>query len=152
MSTLADRFILLRGKVKQGDFAKKLKINPNTLRSYENGRSSPNQILLERICVQFSVSPEWILLGRGPMYSIEAKPNQLEKAQNTENMQRPTSIQPFLCPHCAQLEAKLERLEEERRGLSAENRQLWQNNSILREKCARLRYPDHSMPGQDEEL
>ena len=67
MSTIAERMLLLRGKTKQGVFAKLLEINPNTLRSYENGRTSPNQEFLERVCVQFSVSPAWLLLGKGPM-------------------------------------------------------------------------------------
>src|SRR5574344_1354858 len=67
MSTLADRLLLVRGKAKQGAFARGLGVNPNTLRSYENGRSSPNQEFLERICVQFSVSAGWLVLGRGDM-------------------------------------------------------------------------------------
>lgn len=71
MSTIAERLLILRGKAKQGDFAKTLGVNPNTLRSYENGRSNPNQEFLERLCVQFSVSPSWLLLGIGPMRANE---------------------------------------------------------------------------------
>lgn len=68
MNTISERLLLLRGKTKQGDFAKALQINPNTLRNYENGRVLPNQEILERICVEFSVSAEWLLTGRGPMH------------------------------------------------------------------------------------
>lgn len=71
MPTIAERLLLVRGKTKQGEFAKLLNINPNTLRNYENGRVTPNQEILERVCVQFSVLPEWLLLGTGPMYRGE---------------------------------------------------------------------------------
>lgn len=66
-TTISERLLALRGKTKQGDFAKLLGINPNTLRNYENGRVYPNQEILERICVTFSVLPEWLLMGTGPM-------------------------------------------------------------------------------------
>ena len=71
MNTFAERLLLLRGKIKQNEFAKLLEINPNTLRSYENGLALPNQKLLESICVKFSVFPEWLLLGTGPMYATK---------------------------------------------------------------------------------
>lgn len=64
----------------------------------------------------------------------------IEQGQNDA----PTSLQ-ATCPRCAKLEAKLEISEEERRELSAENRRLYQEKSILerengdlREKVARL--------------
>lgn len=68
MKTIGERLLFVRGEMKQGAFAKALNINPNTLRNYESGRVSPNQDILERICVQFSVSPEWLLLGTGPAW------------------------------------------------------------------------------------
>lgn len=49
------------------------------------------------------------------------------------------------CPRCAKLEARLERVEEERREMAAEgrkiaeeNRRLWKENADLRERCARF--------------
>lgn len=67
MTTFAQRLLILRGSTKQGEFAQQLEVNPNTLRAYEEGRSLPNQDVLSRICVKFSVSPSWLLLGHGPM-------------------------------------------------------------------------------------
>lgn len=84
MSTIAERLLMVRGSAKQGEFAKALSINPNTLRNYENGRVLPNQDILERICVQFSVSPVWLLLGTGSMYSQgEVPQNEVDLVQLT---------------------------------------------------------------------
>lgn len=75
--------------MKQKDFAQILGINPNTLRAYEDGRSIPNQDVLERICVKFSVSPAWLLLGRGPMY---------EKGNKDDTSTPPSTKWPPLIP------------------------------------------------------
>jgi len=124
-NAIAERFLVIRGKAKQGDFAKALGINPNTLRNYENGRVSPNHKILERICVEFSVSPTWLLLGIGPMYSnaggIEA-----------------SSAARVACSRCDKLETKLEKVEEQRDGLITDNRQLLRENGELRAQIARL--------------
>lgn len=56
-----------------------MNINANTLRAYENGRSIPNQEVLEQICVKFSVNPAWLLLGTGPMKEVD-KDSSSEKA------------------------------------------------------------------------
>lgn len=67
MKHVAKRIRAVRGTMKQWDFAEKIGINPNTLRNYENGRVLPNQEVLANICLAFSVSPEWLLLGAGSM-------------------------------------------------------------------------------------
>ena len=67
MTTFAQCLPILRGSTQQGEFAQQLEVNPNSLRAYEEGRSLPNQDVLSRICVKFSVSPSWLLLGHGPM-------------------------------------------------------------------------------------
>lgn len=64
-SSMADRLVFLRGNMTQKEFAKKVGINPNTLRNYETGRVLPNQALLATLCYYLNVDPEWILLGRG---------------------------------------------------------------------------------------
>lgn len=74
MSSIADRLLQIRGKVKQKAFADTLGINANTLRGYESGRVLPNHEFLEKICVQFSVNPKWLLLGTGPMKTGEKNP------------------------------------------------------------------------------
>ena len=136
MSTIAERFLILRGKAKQGVFAATLGINPNTLRSYENGRSIPNQELLEKICVQFSVSPSWLLLGIGPIRLDDP----VEQPMPATRIAAPAAPDPSplaACPRCAKLEAKLEKVEAQRDELAQENRQLWKENGEYRERLAR---------------
>lgn len=136
MSTVAERFLILRGKAKQGAFADILGINPNTLRSYENGRSIPNQELLEKICVQFSVSPSWLLLGVGPMRSGDPAEQPMPATQPVVPPV-PGLAPQATCQRCAKLEAELDIERQERRDLAAENRQLWEKNAELRERLAR---------------
>lgn len=143
MSTIAERLLLVRGKIKQGEFATLLGVNPNTLRSYENGRSCPNQEFLERICVQFSVSAEWLLLGHGPMRRKEERPASTpepEQAQPSEIASTTT------CARCERLEEELTEERRERRELSAELREvnaelrkLARENSELIKENAELR-------------
>ena len=72
-SSIADRILSIRGTRKQGEFARELDVNPNTLRAYEKGRATPGQDFLERLAVKFSVNPEWLLLGQGDMYLQPAR-------------------------------------------------------------------------------
>lgn len=122
MSTIAERLLTLRGKAKQGEFAKLLGINPNTLRSYENGRSSPNQDFLEQICVQFSVSPEWLLLGRGTMDGKNGDSSCEHEDAQAESVP---------CARCARLEMRLEAVEGERRSASEKLVEALQANLAL---------------------
>lgn len=90
-STIAERFLMARGKMKQADFAKALGITPNSLRNYESGRVSPNHKVLERLCVQFSLSPAWLLLGQGPMRIIDETPPPDSQLYPTADMSWPSS-------------------------------------------------------------
>ena len=127
MSTIAERFLLVRGKMKQGEFARALQINPNTLRNYENGRVVPNQAVLARLCVYFSVSPEWLLLGNGHM-------RHEEYAHHTEPLQciSPCDLRATSSCRCVKLEEKIEKVEAQRDELAQENRQLLRENCNLR--------------------
>ena len=140
MNTIAERLLLVRGKIKQGEFAALLDVNPNTLRSYENGRSCPNQEFLERICVQFSVSAEWLLLGRGSMRAGETR------SEHTEQSQLVETASAISCARCALLEEELTEERKERRELgaelrevNAENRRLAKENTELIRENAELR-------------
>jgi transcriptional regulator with XRE-family HTH domain len=48
-------------------FAAKVGLPKRTLTNYRDGISRPPSDVLERICMEFNVRPEWLLLGRGPM-------------------------------------------------------------------------------------
>lgn len=142
MTTISERLLELRGERKQGEFAKLLGINPNTLRSYESGRSLPNQDILERICVHFSVSPAWLLLGHGPM-KIEEFPTVPLTSETVGPPEQQSAPDSKILIEKLEKELEAERLE--RRTLTNENRRLYQENSTLlrengdlREKIARL--------------
>lgn len=86
MSTIADRIIAVRGKMRQADFAEKIGINTNTLRNYENGRALPNQKVLESICVHFSVNSSWLLLGAGSIYVSDQHPKKIPQTPSPEEL------------------------------------------------------------------
>lgn len=64
MISLAERIKQLRGTLTQKEFAAKVGINMNTLRAYEKGRTSPPADAIVRMCTNFDVSADWLLLGR----------------------------------------------------------------------------------------
>lgn len=139
MTTIAERFLLVRGKTKQGDFAKALGINPNTLRNYENGRVLPNQEILERVCTQFSVSPRWLLLGEGTMteqnvpsdFTVQPEAPRLQPQRGTWDLS-------LFLAKLEKVEGQRDDLLEESRQLHRENASLLRENGLLREKIARL--------------
>ena len=114
MTTFAQRLLTLRGATKQGVFAQELRLNPNTLRAYEEGRSFPNQKILERICVKYSVSPVWLLLGEGSMRPLE--PDNQKKAVPDESQTTPAA-----CQRCMGLYEKLVQAQERENVLLKEN-------------------------------
>jgi len=132
MSTVAGRLLQVRGKTKQGDFAKLLGINPNTLRTYENGRSLPNQDFLARVCVQFSVSPSWLLLGEGPMRVGEKMPGTKVIAPQEKTSAKTERSNEVLL-------ALLAEVQRERQDLSKENQLLHKEKEVLLREIGDLR-------------
>ncbi len=55
----------------QADFAKRLNINLSSLRNYMMGRSKPDAGVIETLCEEFGVSPDWLILGVGEMFFRE---------------------------------------------------------------------------------
>lgn len=134
--TVAARIVAIRGEQSRRAFANTLEIKENTLRNYEQGLSLPNFDTISKICRLFSVSPEWLVLGKGEMQATSKDPTSIDiKVVRTDKMsdaELPLRI--------AKLEAKLERVEEERREVSAENRRLYSEKEVLyREKEQLLR-------------
>lgn len=41
-------------------------VSHDSIRRYEEGRGIPSSVLIA-VCTAFDVSPDWLLLGRGPM-------------------------------------------------------------------------------------
>ena len=98
---------------------------------------------IEKIALDYNVTADWLLFGRGPMHPGEPTVNQPIMPQPTV-APPPESAPSADCPHCARLEAKLEKLENKLEGVEAqrddlvlENRQLWKENGEYRERLAR---------------
>ncbi|HJB66944.1 MAG TPA: hypothetical protein H9768_11805 [Candidatus Mailhella merdavium] len=132
MQTLQERLTYIRGKQPRDIFAPSLGIKPTTWRNYELGATLPTSDALSAICNILKISPQWLLLGEGPIRT--------ENVQATSPLPKHASdtVPQAACPHCAELEEELKTERRERRELAAENRQLWRENGELREKVARL--------------
>ena len=61
--------------LKNGQFAEMLGINPAGVSHLLSGRNNPGYELLTKILLRFpDVSADWLLLGAGPMYRLDAEP------------------------------------------------------------------------------
>ncbi|WP_165352067.1 helix-turn-helix domain-containing protein [Solidesulfovibrio carbinolicus] len=58
--------------MKQDDFAAKLGVTTVTLQNYFKSVRLPSSDFIKQTCVEFSVHPEWLLMGSGPMRRGEA--------------------------------------------------------------------------------
>lgn len=65
MKELGNKIKEIRGKESRAEFAKRHNIHPNTLQRWENGERQPDLEFLQRIVVEYKLSPEWLLLGQG---------------------------------------------------------------------------------------
>lgn len=77
---------------------------------------------------------DWLYSGRGAMLPddpVGEAGQQEVKMETVLNVPRP-------CERCIKLESELDIEKAERRVLSNENRRLWKENGILRERCATL--------------
>ena len=98
---------------------------------------------IEKIALDYNVTADWLLFGRGPMRPGEPT----EQPTPATRSAAPLTPEPApldACSHCARLEAKLEKLESKLEGVEAqrddlvlENRQLWKENGEYRERLAR---------------
>ena len=111
----------------QEAFSRSINISKGSLGFYERNENLPNVDVILKICSTAKVSLKWLLTGVGPMNLSALAENESSESDIL-----------YKCPRCAWLEGKLDRLEEERRELTAENRHLWKENAALRERCARL--------------
>ena len=134
MNTLGERIKLARGGISQEAFARILSISKGALGFYERNENLPNVDVILKICSKTGVGLEWLLMGRGPMRPGCAT----EGAQGSQAEESRAPESAASCERCARMENRLDRLEDERRELSVENRRLWKENAELRERCARF--------------
>ena len=64
---ITERIKAVRGKLSQEEFAQLLGVHKNSVGRYERGDSTPGMDFAEKVCFVYGVSPEWFLLGTGPM-------------------------------------------------------------------------------------
>lgn len=100
---------------------------------------------IEKIALDYNVTADWLLFGRGPMHpseSTEQSPPPVYPAVPPA----PEPVPQVTCPRCARLEAKLEKVEEQRDDLAQENRQLLRENGDLKARVAQLEAEVHKPP------
>lgn len=66
------RIVIERSGLTLPAFASKVGVSKNTLVNYRNGATTPNVRFLEKVCMEFEVSREWLVLGLGSFEPTEA--------------------------------------------------------------------------------
>ena len=133
MNTLGERIKFARGSISQEAFSRDLGISKGSLGFYERNENLPNTDVVLKICSKTGVRLEWLLTGDGPMRDSSDVPDPAAGgADDGISEEQASSLR------CLMLEKRLDRLEDERRELAAENRLLWKENAGLRERCARF--------------
>lgn len=153
------RLMAALGVKTDSELARALGITPPSVAS-ARAKSQVPIGWIEKISLMSNTSMDWLYFGRGPMHPGEPTVNQPIMPQPTV-APPPESAPSADCPHCARLEAKLEKLESKLEGVEAqrddlvlENRQLWKENGEYRERLARYEEraikPDMEEPDPDD--
>ncbi len=138
----------LRGALSQFSFSQTLGISQRSLSRYELGVSAPDVETLCTICLVLNIDPKWLLFGKGPK-ELNVESEKAARAQD-QTLSTRALVEPDVS--CGKVdiqlwafhqELRLERstnreLSRELRAVYGENRQLWKENALLREKIARL--------------
>lgn len=140
MTTLGSRIKMARGKESQEKFAARLEISKGALGFYERDENLPKTDVILNICALTGVSLDWLLTGaeslsREPENNAAPCPALADQAEQRFYAAPPEAGE-YACPHCADLKKRLTALEEERRELCAENRNLWKKVCSLLEESA----------------
>ncbi len=76
----AHRLKLAMGDHSIADFARLIGWHPETVRRYLTGETRPPAVFLAKLCDQLPLSPDWLLLGRGPMLRLDRDQGVLDAA------------------------------------------------------------------------
>ncbi|MGD9692001.1 MAG: helix-turn-helix domain-containing protein [Phycisphaerales bacterium] len=80
----ATRLKLAMGDHSIADFARLIGWHPETVRRYLTGETRPPAVFLAKLCDQLPLSPDWLLLGRGPMLRLDRDQGVLDSASLDE--------------------------------------------------------------------
>ncbi len=143
MSTLGSRIRQIRGTESQETFAARVGISKGSIGGYERDENSPSVDVILKICSVTGASVQWLVTGNAapadaPQAMAEAAKGYQPAAASGSVTPAPAAP-PEFCRHCADLEKRLEDLDEERRELSVENRQLYRDKICLGEQIGDLR-------------
>lgn len=69
--TINDRVshLIIKLNIRQKDFAKKLKLKPNTLSMIKNNKRNVTDRVINDICREFNVNENWLRNGEGNIFS-----------------------------------------------------------------------------------
>ena len=126
---------MLRGKQTREQFSEGTGVSTQTLYKYEKQLSIPSIEFVDFICKKFKINYQWLIAGDGPMRPEEVQPISTPQPEQTQLSETVSTIS---CARCEKLEAKLEKVENQRDELIEENRRLWKENAEIRERAARL--------------
>jgi len=84
VSTVSSRIKILRQKlgITQKDFCKHIYLSHSFFANMERGERKPNDRICELICNKYNVNKDWLLTGKGDMFS--KTPPDIELEQITE--------------------------------------------------------------------
>ncbi|MCK9444842.1 MAG: helix-turn-helix domain-containing protein [Tissierellaceae bacterium] len=70
LNNIGDRIKEIRGKQSRAEFAEALGIHPQTLYLYEKNKRTIDVALIQKICLQFGVSAEWLIFGEDRLQAL----------------------------------------------------------------------------------
>lgn len=118
----------------QDEFVKALGISTVTLANYMSGKRKPDSEFLFFLKKKLNICIDWLLTGEGRKFPSDS---QLGSKTTEEQSSPPNKVE--YCPRCERLEAKLEKVENQRDELIDEIRKLFKENAMLREENAIFR-------------
>lgn len=82
--SLPERLRIIRGKLGQKEFAKRIGSSQTGVSAYEKGQRKPDYETLIRVSKEFGVTLDWLLLGIEPMYCSDLSKKQMADSRPTE--------------------------------------------------------------------
>lgn len=91
--TLPERIRMIRGEMGQAEFAAKIGSSQSGISAYEKGQRKPDYTILVRVCQEFAINLEWLLVGTGPMHKDEAPSDGVSPVLHLQEMQHSENIE-----------------------------------------------------------